>query len=354
MNENLNISKLLFEWYTLNKRDLPWRSTKDPYKIWISEIILQQTRINQGIHYYRRFTERFPDIFSLAVATEQEVLKYWEGLGYYSRARNLHATAQFIKENYNGIFPKDYTSLLKLKGIGEYTAAAIASFAWNLPYPAIDGNVFRFLSRLFAISEPINTSTGKKYFMNQAWKLINPHQPGLFNQATMEFGALQCVPSSPDCSICPFNSICLAHLTDSVAQFPVKKRELKIKELHLSYFHIFDEEHLLIYKRGKGIWENLFEFPVIESEHPLSFDQLIQHPLFKNIFPDNKSLDFKCIIEKKKHILSHRILYATFYQVYIKNGIKSSESFIKIKTDNVVQYPFHRLMKHYLDQEIEK
>ena len=356
MEENNCISAILFKWYNTHKRDLPWRNTRDPYRIWISEIILQQTRIIQGLDYYNRFINRFPDIKTLANATEEEVLKYWEGLGYYSRARNIHATAKTIMEQHDGIFPDNYNELLKLKGIGEYTAAAISSFAWNLPYPAIDGNVFRFLSRLYAIDDPIDSLKGKKYFTTLAKELMNPGNAGLFNQAIMEFGALQCTPAAPRCNSCPFSSQCMALTNKSIDRYPVKKSRVKTKDLFLNYFHIFDDENLLLYKRNeKRIWKNLFEFPLIESETALTFDELTQQTTFKSWFPPQKSYDFKCIISHKKHILSHRILYVNFYQVYIKDGIiNKADNFIKIKAEEIDQYPFHRLMMHYIESEIKK
>lgn len=352
MNENKYIHKKLFNWYNIHKRDLPWRETKDPYKIWISEIILQQTRIAQGLSYYLKFTTHFPDIYSLANASEQEVLKNWEGLGYYSRARNLHYTAKVIIEKYGGFFPMDYQSILGLKGIGEYTASAIVSFAWNLPYPAVDGNVFRFLSRLFAVKEPIDTNKGKKYFTELAHKIMDKEHAGLFNQSIMEFGALQCIPSNPDCLVCPFNSTCLAYADNSVSLYPVKKGKIKTKNIYLNYFHIFDDEHVLIYKRNEGIWKNLFEFPVIESEAALTFDELTQHPSFIALFPENKTFDFTCIIQEKKHILSHRTLYANFYKVYIGEEINKYTSFLKIKTTAINDYPFHNLMQHYISKNL--
>ncbi|MDR1683338.1 MAG: A/G-specific adenine glycosylase, partial [Candidatus Symbiothrix sp.] len=286
--ENLgSITQKLIAWYVENQRFLPWRGIHDPYRIWISEIILQQTRVVQGLEYYNRFIRRFPDVKSLAEADEQEVLKYWQGLGYYSRARNLHQAAKTIQTEYQGVFPRDYQSVLYLKGIGEYTAAAIVSFAWNEPYPVVDGNVFRFLSRLFAVNEPIDTGKGKKYFTELAAGLMDKSQAGLFNQAMMEFGALQCVPASPDCTVCPFQAKCLAYSRNAVAQYPVKQNKTKTKDLYLYYFHIGDSELLFLNQRkGKRIWQNLFEFPLIESETPLDFVQLSQTEQFREWFPN--------------------------------------------------------------------
>ena len=347
MNDSNFISNQLIDWYQLNKRDLPWRNTQNPYKIWISEIILQQTRVIQGLEYYNRFINRFPDVKSLATANEQEVLTYWQGLGYYSRARNLHSAAKTIVNEYKGEFPPNHHSILKLKGIGEYTAAAIASFAWNMPYPVVDGNVFRFLSRLFAIEEAIDTNKGKKYFTELAEELMDKKQAGLFNQAIMEFGALQCTPTSPNCSACPFESTCLAKSQNAVAQYPFKQNKTKTKDVYLYYFHIRNSEYLYLNQRtGKGIWQNLFEFPLIESETPLSFEEISQNTLFKTWFPEKSNHPFKLIVENKKHILSHRILYTHFYTIEVDNE-EGLQSFIKIKTEELDKYPVHRLMQYY-------
>ena len=342
------ISTQLIEWYFVHQRNLPWRNNFDPYKIWISEIILQQTRVVQGIEYYNRFIERFPNVQALASADEQEVLKYWQGLGYYSRARNLHFAAQTINNQYKGIFPTDYKEILSLKGIGEYTASAIISFAWNQPYPVVDGNVFRFLSRLFAVEEPIDTGKGKKYFTELAGKLMNPAQAGLFNQAIMEFGALQCTPTSPDCSVCPFLSQCLAYATHSIERFPVKQNKTQTKDLYLYYFHIHDSERVWINKRqNKGIWQNLFEFPLIESEIPLDFKQLGDIIRQKKWLSEPTDYTFRLVVKNKKHVLSHRILYADFYEVELEKLPETPAGLTKI-TD-WEEYPIHRLMQYYLE-----
>ena len=346
------ISNKLIEWYAVNQRILPWRNIRDPYRIWISEIILQQTRVVQGLEYYNRFIHRFPNVQSLAEAAEQEVLKYWQGLGYYSRARNLHAAAKTIVNEYEGEFPQEYSDILKLKGIGEYTAAAIISFAWNKPYPVVDGNVFRFLSRLFAIEEPIDTGKGKKYFTELTAALMDPSQAGAFNQAIMEFGALQCVPASPDCSSCPFQTECLAHAAHSVARYPVKQGKTKTKNLYLYYFHIHNTHYLYINRRReKGIWQNLFEFPVIISEKPLDFSELSQTDSFRRWFPAEKEYDFHLVIEKRKHVLSHRIVYADFYEIQMEDMPEQLDNLLKINQIEMDQYPVHRLMQYYLEKK---
>ena len=352
----------ILDWYEVHKRILPWRGITDPYKIWISEIILQQTRVVQGLEYYERFIDRFPDVHALAIADEQEVLKYWQGLGYYSRARNLHSAARSIETRFGGKFPDSYELILSLKGIGEYTAAAIASFAFNLPCPVVDGNVFRFLSRLFAIEEPVDTSKGKKLFAELAGRLMDKRQAGLFNQAIMEFGALQCVPASPDCEECPLAAHCLAKTLGKVSEFPVKRNKTKIKELYLYYFYIHSDEFIFLRKReGKGIWQNLYEFPSVESEIPLEFEDLIKHRDFQALFPENArhstldtessdtSVIFKLLTKNYKHVLTHRILHVDCYEVFIENEV-GLEKYIKIKQAEIEEYPVHRLMQLFFEK----
>ncbi|MBV5343686.1 A/G-specific adenine glycosylase, partial [bacterium] len=262
-----NISKALTNWYNQNKRELPWRDITDPYRIWISEIILQQTRVNQGMRYYLRFVERFPDVKTLAVAEEDEVLKYWQGLGYYSRARNIHKTAKIITEKHKGIFPKNHSDILLLKGIGEYTAAAICSFAYNQPYAVVDGNVFRVLSRVFGIETPIDSTSGKKEFTQLAEKLLDKKEPGLHNQSIMEFGALQCVPVQPDCGVCPLQTVCKAYSLNMADKLPVKATKTKVRERFFNYFYIEYQDKIFIQKRSeKDIWQNLYELPLVESD----------------------------------------------------------------------------------------
>jgi A/G-specific adenine glycosylase len=344
------INSRLKEWYKLNHRELPWRNTTDPYKIWISEIILQQTRVAQGLNYYNNFIHRFPNLRSLAEAPEQEVLKQWQGLGYYSRARNLHAAAQTIVNHHGGEFPRNHADILRLKGIGHYTAAAIASFAWNQPYPAVDGNVFRFLSRLFAIDQPVDSEQGKKHFTQLAAKLMDPSQAGAFNQAIMEFGALQCTPSAPDCHTCPFQDECLAHASRTMANYPVKRNKTQTVDRYLYYFHIHDAEYLYIkQRREKGIWQNLFEFPVVESDRPLTFHEITGTPPFKEWFPTPPPGHFHARLENRKHVLSHRILYASFYELPTSPLPCPPAGLLRIAREEISNYPVHRLMQLYLN-----
>ena len=345
------IALQLIEWYKIHRRILPWRDTGDAYRIWISEIILQQTRVVQGLDYYNRFIERFPDVRSLAIADEQEVLKHWQGLGYYSRARNLHVAARHIEENFGGKFPEDYETILSLKGIGEYTAAAIASMAFGAPYPVVDGNVFRFLSRFFAIETPIDTVKGKKQFIELAGQIMDSSQAGLFNQAIMEFGALQCVPALPDCSVCPFETQCLAYSSGKISDFPVKRNKTKSKTIYLYYFHIRSGNHIFIRKREeKGIWQNLYEFPLIESETPLEWEELIATEDFKTLFPSVEPLHFRLVLKNQKHVLTHRILYASFYEVTVEKAPESFSKFTAISPEAIDEYPIHRLMEIYLER----
>jgi A/G-specific adenine glycosylase len=373
--ENYNFFReKILNWYDVHKRILPWRNITDPYKIWVSEIILQQTRVIQGLEYYKRFIERFPDVHELANAEEREVLKYWQGLGYYSRARNLHSAARSIETRFGGIFPNDYKSILSLKGIGEYTAAAVASFAYNLPYPVVDGNVFRFFSRLFAIEEPIDTSKGKKLFTELAGRMMDQRKAGLFNQAIMEFGALQCVPVSPDCEKCPLETHCLSKMQRRVSEFPVKRNKPKTKVLYLYYFYILSDEFIFLIKREeKGIWQNLYEFPSVESEISLEFEDLIKHKDFQALFQKplpqllSKSrgehspsleesegavpldITFRLLEKNHKHVLTHRILYIDFYEVSVEKewGL---DKYKKIKQNEIGEYPMHRLMQSFFEK----
>ena len=274
-------ARLLIEWYHEHKRDLPWRNTNDPYLIWISEIILQQTRVAQGYAYYQRFIERFPNLESLAAAEENEVLKYWQGLGYYSRARNLHQAAISV----NGVFPVKYEDILKLKGVGTYTAAAICSFAYNQPHAVVDGNVYRVLSRFFGINEPIDSRKGKKIFASLAHDLLDKIQPALYNQAIMDFGALQCTPLSPDCTVCPFKNRCFAFNHNMVSSLPIKQNKTKTSERFFYYLLIRDNGNIYLNKRTENdIWKNLYELPLIESNTALAVDDFIRKQEFASIF----------------------------------------------------------------------
>jgi A/G-specific adenine glycosylase len=309
----MNITVELIAWYHNNKRNLPWRHTSNPYLIWLSEIILQQTRVEQGFMYYQRFVERFPKVQDLAEAEEVEVLRLWQGLGYYSRARNLHATARIISLKYNGLFPADFEQLLGLPGIGEYTAAAIASHAFALPYAVVDGNVYRFLSRLYGVEEAIDSGKGKKYFKNLAQELIDPKNPGEHNQAMMEFGALQCKPKNPDCIQCPFQEVCQAFADKKIDVLPVKKGKTKIKMRFFNYLILKDGNGKLILKKRieKDIWQNLYDFPLVESKHEISEEELLNHLKNKTLLATSKFTISK-IFPKQTHLLSHQKIQLRF------------------------------------------
>ena len=349
--KDLRISKMLRLWYASHQRDLPWRHTNDPYLIWISEIILQQTRVDQGLDYYYRFTERFPSVVDLANAQEEEVLKYWQGLGYYSRARNLHATAVIIKEQYAGVFPTQYKEVLALKGIGEYTAAAITSFAWNMPYAVVDGNVFRVLSRLFGVSDPIDTGKGKKLFTELAYALLDEPYAGEHNQAIMEFGALQCVPQSPQCAVCVLQDHCVALATNSVQSYPVKQQKIKVTNRYLHYFHIVIDNKTYLHRRDKkDIWQGLFEFPLIETAGAMMYDELAQTDAYKQLFAGCVVTNVTLAIANKKHVLSHQILYANFYEIVLSEVGVGLAEYQQIASEALDSFAVSRLMHIYLEK----
>ena len=325
----MNFSTKIISWYQQNYRDLPWRNTNDAYKIWLSEIILQQTRVSQGLPYYINFVTAFPTVNDLANADEQQVLKLWQGLGYYSRARNLHFTAKFVVENQNGIFPTTYEELLKLKGIGTYTAAAIASFSANEAVAVVDGNVFRVLSRVFNVNYDISLNSTKMYFIELAQKLLTTTQSNLHNQAIMEFGALQCVPKSPNCLDCVFNDSCEAYKLKIVSQLPVKLKKNKITKRFLNYVLIHDAfgNYIMNKRTENGIWKNLYEFPCIEFEKELDENELfIQLKEKFNIKNFHYYDDFDVL-----HKLSHQHLNIKFYRVEIKETLNNSYTFTELK-----------------------
>ena len=345
----MNFSKILIKWYLQNKRDLPWRNTANPYPIWLSEIMLQQTRVAQGTPYFLSFTTEFPTVFDLAAASEEQVLKLWQGLGYYSRARNLHKTAQYIATELNGIFPNNYNDLLKLKGIGEYTAAAIASFAYHECVAVVDGNVFRVLSRYFNIETDIAQACAKKEFAALAFELMPKDNPATFNQAIMEFGALQCVPKSPNCSICVFNESCAALQKKKVDRLPVKSKKIKVRNRYFNYIVANDEnENTLIQKRtSKGIWQNLYEFPLLETEKEENFDfvlEQIQSEYFKeNSISSMLETNDKSIIHK----LSHQHLHIKFWKVNVNGTIKNG-----INQENLKTFPFPIVIHNFIEKEL--
>ena len=319
----------------------------DPYRVWISEIILQQTQVKQGTAYYQRFIDRFPDVYSLAMSTEQEVLKVWQGLGYYSRARNLHIAAKQIVDEYNGHFPHDYHMIRKLKGVGEYTAAAIASIAFGLPYAAVDGNVYRVLSRIFEIETPIDQPKGKKEFSDLAHQLIDRTHPGRFNEALMEFGALQCVPKNPQCDECPFEGQCLAKAHHKIAQLPVKAKKGRIKDRYFTYLHLHYKDTVYLEKRiKKDIWQNLYQFPLIETLKTLTPEELKDHALFTHYF-SNKPMSIEAISSEIIHQLTHQKLHVVFVEIILGEAIQWP-GLIAIPNIDLHNYPIPTLIHNYL------
>lgn len=340
-------SKVLIDWYLKNKRELPWRKTSDPYHIWLSEIMLQQTRIEQGLPYYQRFISAFPSVFDLAAAPQEKVLKLWQGLGYYSRARNLHESAKYVAEELNGVFPGSYKELKELKGVGDYTAAAIASICYNEPVAVVDGNVYRVLSRFFDIETPINSTAGIKEFKALASELLDEKDPSSFNQALMEFGALQCKPRNPLCETCPLSSGCLALQKNKIKDLPVKLKKTKVKKRYFNYLVVYSQENktLLRQRTGKGIWNGLYEFPLIETEKPVS----------EGAFPSAEKIneilgvqELSLQLHNKKpvvHKLSHQHIYTHFWWVKAE-GV--GEEGIPVK--NVKDYPVPVLIANFLEE----
>ncbi len=345
-------SEQLINWYLLNKRELPWRDISDPYKIWISEIILQQTRVNQGLSYYERFIQRFPTIAALSAADEDEVLKYWQGLGYYSRARNLHAAAHSITTLHNGIFPANYPDVLKLKGIGEYTAAAICSFAYGLPYAAVDGNVYRVLSRFFGIETPIDSNEGKKEFSELAQELLDKKRPGLHNQAMMDLGAIICTPSSPTCYECPLQEGCYSFAHQSWTNFPVKKQKIKQRNRYFYYFYITGKSgKTYLHKREKNdIWKNLYELPLVETGYPLPEEEIQEKSAFLPLKTEFNNLQLKKIHPTIKHVLSHQHIYACFIEGEADYRKPADSVLIEIDLSKIGDYAVSRLTDIFLSE----
>jgi A/G-specific adenine glycosylase len=314
----MHFSLRLLSWFLRHRRILPWRDTNDPYAIWISEVLLQQTRIDQGIVYYQRFLGAFPDVSALAAAPEEKVLRLWQGLGYYSRARNLHQAARYIMAERGGCLPESHRDWLGIRGVGPYTAAAIASIAYGEAVAALDGNGYRVLSRIFAIRESIDTSAGRKAFQELAEELIDRKNPGDFNQALMDFGSLVCKPARPLCTECIFQRECLAFNHRSVDTFPVRKPKKTTRTRYFYYFLFYREEDFFIQQRkGDDIWKNLFELPLIETPEPLPGDQFLDHPMWQELFPAGSGFIFTHSPVSYRHLLTHQVIQATFFRVEI-------------------------------------
>jgi len=342
----MNFTQTLTYWYSINKRDFPWRRTKDPYKIWLSEIIMQQTQITQGLPYYEAFVAQFPTVFDLANAEEEAVLKLWQGLGYYSRARNLHTTAKHIANNLRGEFPTSYDELLKLKGVGDYTASAIASICYDEKTAVVDGNVYRVLSRYFGVDAPINSSKGTTYFKELAQSLLPTKNIGNYNQGIMDFGSQQCKPQSPNCTICPLSASCTALRDNQVNELPLKINKTKITKKYFNFIVLISEDGKTVFEKrtGKGIWKNLYQFPLIETTKRLSIKNFHSNDVVKQILKDKKYSVSLYNDKEIVHKLSHQHLYTSFWIININ---ELSEDAIKIS--DAYKLPVPILISKFMD-----
>lgn len=347
-------ANILLKWFESHHRPMPWKGVKNPYLIWLSEIILQQTRVEQGLPYFEKFAAKYPTITDLANAPEDEVMKLWQGLGYYSRARNLHFTAKYIADELNGIFPKNYKDILKLKGVGTYTAAAIASFAYDLPYAVLDGNVYRVLARIYGIETPIDTTEGKKKFSELAQNLIAEKQAAHYNQAIMDFGATQCTPQNPNCTSCPFQANCIAFEKKTISKLPIKSKKLKKKTRYFNYLVLNWNEKTWLKKRAeKDIWQNLYEFPMIETEQPFDLETLQLSEAWRDIFPKDAIFTIKKVSPPFQQMLTHRKIIATFLEINVENSIKETgqNNLILISKKDVLKYAFPKVISRFLEDK---
>ena len=338
------VSDILLSWFAREGRDLPWRRTRDPYRIWLSEVILQQTRVAQGLEYYLRFTERFPDIAALAAAPEDEVLKLWQGLGYYSRARNLHAAARQVMSRFGGVFPATYGEVRALPGVGDYTAAAVCSIVYDAPCAVLDGNVYRVLARLFDIGIPIDTTAGKRTFAELAQLQLDTSRPGLYNQAIMDFGALQCTPAQPRCGDCPLAGRCLALAAGTVGVRPVKQGRAKVRDRWFNYLHVTSGDWTLLCRReGRDIWQGLYEFPLIETDKAADFAELAATAAFREVL-GNGRWHLRRSVTMPGHQLSHQLLHAVFHRI----ECDAMPAFPSVETAALGGYALPRLIDRYL------
>ncbi|MCC8424473.1 A/G-specific adenine glycosylase [Mucilaginibacter sp. UR6-11] len=343
----MNFSDELVKWYHENKRDLPWRHTTDAYIIWLSEVILQQTRVEQGLPYFYQFAGAYPDVNSFAAATETDILKLWQGLGYYSRGRNMLKTAQMVRDGYGGKFPDKYNELIKLKGIGEYTAAAIASFSADEARAVVDGNVSRVIARYFGISEPINSTTGKKLFQATANDLLNKKNPGLHNQAMMEFGAMLCKPKNPACGICPVRLGCYAFKNNATTFLPVKINNVKIKQRFFNYFLFTNHDSILMNKRSESdIWANMYDLPLIETDSLLPLNEVLTLPETVAYF--GREPEITAVTAIKKHVLTHQHLHIRFITI-VKQPVRIKPNWVFIKVENLKKLPLSKVIFIFLD-----
>ncbi|MCF8294504.1 MAG: A/G-specific adenine glycosylase [Bacteroidales bacterium] len=350
----MNFTEELLSWYAQHARILPWREDTNPYHIWISEVILQQTRVNQGMSYYLRFVEKYPGVGELAAAEEEDVLKLWQGLGYYSRARNLLETARVIHRDYADLFPGRYVDLIRLKGIGEYTASAIASIAFGEAVPVLDGNVFRVLARVFGIEEPIDSTSGRKVFKALAAQHLSIRYPGMYNQAVMEFGALQCVPLNPDCETCVLRGMCKAKELNLQSRLPVKQYTGKVMEVYHTYLIPLMGAKTIMEKRNTGgLWRGLYQFPLIESIEKPDQLKIVEHTLWKHFAGQDSRLTFLPDIDI--HLLSHRKIFANYILIYRSDEpILPDEHYFFIDQSELHKLPVSRLMERFLENNIRR
>lgn len=346
-------STLLLQWNKQkNKRQMPWKGEKDPYKIWLSEIILQQTRVEQGLGYYHRFVEVFPEIHKLAKATDSKVFKLWEGLGYYTRCRNLIATARYISKDLKGKFPSTYEEIKELKGIGPYTAAAISSFAFNLPHAVVDGNVFRVLSRVFGIVKPIDSTEGKKYFTQLANEILDKKSPGIYNQAIMDFGAVVCKPVAPLCTGCIFNKTCFAFLRNQINELPVKEKKISIKKRWFYYLVIGHENKIAIRQRtSKDIWQQLYEFPVVETNKEEEIKQILMQAEKLNLL-QKRSYEIIAVSPLFKQQLSHQLIAGQFIKIKLKQKLDMGKNVIWVTKKEMKKFAFPKFINQYFDHKV--
>lgn len=351
---DISFRKKLLKWYAANPRSMPWKKTKDPYKIWLSEIILQQTRVAQGLPYYERISEKFPTIYHLANAAEDEVLQLWEGLGYYTRARNLHSAARQVLHDYHGVFPSTYEEILKLKGVGAYSAAAIASFAFDLPHAVVDGNVFRVLSRYFGISKAVDSAAGKKVFAKLAHDLLDKNNPADYNQAIMNFGALVCRPANPACDTCIFHKKCVAFLNNAVADFPVKEKKVSTRIRWFHFLVLENEKEIIVERRNnKDIWKGLFQFPLIETSTGQTRSRFLRH-WKSHAFFSGKNIHLRSVSKIIQQQLTHQTVYAQFFSVRLPDRQQRLPAgWKKVKKSSLPGIAFPVLIRKYLTEVLK-
>lgn len=344
----MDFSKRLIEWYQACRRELPWRKTQEPYRIWLSEIILQQTRVEQGLRYYEAFLERFPNVHHLAEASEEEVLKMWQGLGYYTRARNLHRTARYIAWERNGEFPSNFEGLRGLQGVGPYTAAAIGSFCFGLRTPVADGNVERVIARIKGLEEPVNTTKGKRRVQELASEMMEDAEPGAFNQAIMEFGALHCTPKNPDCKNCTFKKECEAYRTGKTEALPVKRKGKGQRNRYFNYLYLRNEDGVVLeQRREKDIWQHLYQLPLIESKGPLKEAELRKDQLPAALFSKMKGKQELVLQGEYRHALSHQKIHARFWSAPVPKE-EWPGAWFQVPARDLRLYAFPRLIERFL------